>query len=264
MSNPFRRRGQAAHTSDDWWADAGLSAQAKALYVEGEPGGYALIGSLGTGKSAALRAVASVREAAGVAVGMDYGPLSGGDLAERVLMRLIAERPQALDEAWGAARADARTLRPPDRDALFRLIREVCASRPCLIALDEVHVLERQAGEPLFAAADDLARLSEAVRGGRGALFVSLTPDAWDLLGPRVQSRFLPIESEPLTATDIRAVLVAGLARGDGAPQTCSDALVDALLARGLSMRDLHHTLYDAWARAHRAGAATVTEAHLP
>jgi hypothetical protein len=239
-------------------------ARVQQAYGAAIPGGYALIGPIGSGKTAALDAVS---KRCTEPITGDYESLLTSRAA---LDRVIIER---MVSSWGVDPLDAawKSLRfqPGSRESLlpderFQLIAATARARgPALVALDEVHVLERLDDSEAATAADALARLAEALRGGGGALFLSMTPAAWTKLGQRGRDRFLPIHAAPrLDEAEIEAVIRDGLGREQDGPRDHEKATAERL-AECESMRVLHERLHLAWDRAFQENAATLRAEHV-
>lgn len=272
MSNPFRPIGRGSHKPGEWLApEVGLVGRVEQFIEEDSPGGVAVIGPVGSGKTAALdRAARDCAERGARSAAVDYSAL-WRDGPPELASALVSH----LQTVWGMAALEAAyqsqnfgdcpvtSLR---RDELCRLIGALLSAAPgSVITLDEAHVLEdlvEVSGQR--RATDELCRVAEAARSAGGYVYLALTREAWDRLGPQASGRYVLLETgKTLAAEQVAAFVESGLKRAKGGPQTFAADLVGQLIKTYLTVRDLHLAMHDAWKRAMEGGADAVAAAHL-
>jgi len=283
VPNPFRKRGRAAHRAGEWLAeDVGLCADIRAEFEDQDPGGVALIGDIGGGKTAALdlwrRLVAGDPGAAILTSRLGALPADEALRLERVILSGLANRfgkrliDEAADALWpeeAVGEGDGAGYRPDEEiELIAEALRRADATVHYLLEEGQGPAELFDAGNPTrsFAAwANRLQYLAEAFRAGGGYLLITITRSPWESLPSSCQDRYVPLIAGPPSARDIEAFLARGLAEAGEGPREVEAGLAEWLFEGGeiLSIRALHGRCADAWRAAQREGADTLMPAHF-
>ncbi len=281
MPNPFRRSGRAEHNTGEWLAETvGLCAHITEEWADLNPGGFALIGEIGEGKTAALdswRHHTAQRRPDDRLFALTAGNLGADALQlEQVLLNALIDAlgMTAFDAALkalnlaGQGRADA--LR---QDEIFALIQQMLVDVEfgihCLIdecqGPSEWFDAEGVPAGDFYTWAGKLKSLAEAFRRGNSSLVITITRSPWEQLPAYCQDRFIPLIAQPPSATEIHQLLERGLEEAEEGPRALGEGVAAWLFEsdNAPNFRVLHDQAFRAWRRASWADSATLEVAHF-
>lgn len=282
MANPFRRSGKTRHCSGEWLAEpVGLCGLVQQEFGRKAPGAVALIGEVGSGKTAALdlwQRLATAEGACILPIQMDILPLEDAQRLENVVLNKVLERfdltlgDRAASTLWPNERIGAgRARRKYRQDEEFELLAEVLRQAP-----QRVHLLLEECQGPaellaveggrLFATwAIRLQRLTEVVRAGDAFLVATITRSPWDQLPRSCRDGFVRLAAQPPNAAKIAVFLREGLSHADEVPHSFEPELEEFIYEKSeiLNLRELHERCAVAWQNAHDARADTLRPEHF-
>jgi hypothetical protein len=289
MPNPFKHPGDAFHQPGDWIAPhIGLIGKLEAQLAHGHIRNIALIGDVGSGKTAALTHYRSHFEERGIILPYsleDFNPQGAldlhlavyHDLIDRIGVRAHDEAAEKLGLLTKGSGSDLRL------DQVMVLIEQiVMLSSSKKDSPMPIHLLIDECQHPAeaFEEQEDnrnivewfrlLQSLSKRIRSGGGCAVITITPSPWESHAPRqLRDRVAQIVADPPTSDQIDVFIKHGLKHaGSDKPTTAEidlgPKLFDFLKEKGpITIRVLHEKLHIAWERAHQQEAETLSSAHL-